>query len=240
MRPLALLCLLVGCAPGAPDALLVFAAASATDVASDLASAFESETGEAVAVSTGATSTLAHQIAAGAPADVMLFAGTEWAEWLEARGRIHEPVVVARGALVIVVPAGAAEWRGIEPLADAQRVALADPSHVPAGQFAREALERSGLWRTVESRVVPFPDVRAALGAVASGKVDAGIVYASDAGSTSRVRVAAVIPDSLQPRIEYVCAPVEGRQRRASAREFCRIAAQQPGLWRRRGFLPAP
>ena len=196
MRPLALLCLLVGCAPEAPDALVVFAAASATDAASDLGRAFEAETGAPVTISTGATSTLAHQIAAGAPADAMLFAGTEWADWLEARGTIQAPVVVARGALVVVVPSDAPAWRGIEPLADAPRVAMADPSHVPAGQFAREALERAGLWRTVESRVVPFPDVRAALGAVASRKVDAGIVYASDAGSTPRVRVAARIPDS--------------------------------------------
>ncbi|OZC03134.1 molybdate ABC transporter substrate-binding protein [Rubricoccus marinus] len=235
MRPLALASLAfglwVGCAR--EDALTVFASASAADAAQDLAEAFEGKT----RISPGATSALARQIDAGAPASVALLVGDEWVDWLGSRQRLSgEPIEVSRGALAVVVPARDSAWASLRPLARVERLALADPAHVPAGRFAQAALERAGLWRGVSSRVIPFADVRAALGAVASGRADAAVVYQTDARLSNRVRTAALFPDSLVAPIVYRCAVVAGSGREAEGEAFCAHARASGETWRRRGF----
>lgn len=239
MRPLALFLLLAaGCAPEEP--LVVFASASATDVATDLATQSENWHGIPVSVSTGATSTLARQIDAGAPANVALLVGDDWSDWLGARQRLLGlPVDVAFGGLAVVIPRGAREWSDLSPLVQIGRVALADPAHVPAGRFAERALQRAGLWRQMESRVVPFPDVRSALGAVASGRADAAVVYETDVRRSDRVRVATVLPDSLLSTITYRCLVLAGSDRVAEAQRFCREAQSSVDIWERLGFAAA-
>ena len=102
--------------------------------------------------------------------------------------------------LVVVVPAAAAaSSMTAEDLAGVRRLALGDPRAVPAGIYARRWLERRGLWERVRDRVVPTLDVRAALAAVESGNVDAGIVYRTDAAISKRVRVALEVPAGRGP-----------------------------------------
>lgn len=239
MRPLALVALLLaGCSPEAD--LTVFASASATDAATDLAAISTERDGVSVVVSSGATSTLARQVDAGAPADVVLLVGDEWPQWLESRQRLdREPVEVAFGRLAVIIPAGGRPWASIEPLAQMERVALGDPEHVPAGRFARGAMERAGLWRAVGPRVIPFPDVRGAVGAVASGRADAAVVYETDVWTSDRVRLAALWPDSLSATIPYRCGVVAGSARADAARRFCQLAATSVDVWEQLGFRAA-
>ncbi|MEM0961304.1 MAG: molybdate ABC transporter substrate-binding protein [Bacteroidota bacterium] len=184
-------------------------------------------------VGLGATSTLARQIAQGAPADVFASADPEWVDWLRGEGvLVLSERVVAHGSLVVVGPADMPAGALGDPLVNADRIAVADPAHVPAGQYAEAALRSTGRWEQVSRRVLPCADVRAALAAVESGAADAGIVYASDVGQSDRV----VILDSLTAgarRPTFVVAALSERGRTV----VDRIAADTAS-WRSAGFDP--
>lgn len=215
---LALALLAAGCrdAPdAAPPVVRIAAAASLTDVLGTLCGRFEQEKGVRCETSFGSSSVLARQIEQGMAADVFLSANPEWARQLDDR-RLLAPgsmAPFAHNALVVVVPA--ASGLAIGGLADlvsprVARVALGDPSHVPAGVYARKALERAGLWDGVQGKVVGAVDVRAALAMVERGAVDCGMVYATDARVSHGVRVAWRVPEDAAPRVTLVEGVVAG------------------------------
>ncbi len=184
-----LLCvsLLAGCGPGSgpePAAVMVFAAASTTDVVGEAARRFEARSGVRVVCSFGGSSSLARQITAGAPADVYVSADQAWMDALESEALIEAGSRrdLMANELVLVAPAEVAfevDFAGAAP--DVRRIAVGDPAHVPAGRYAREALEWLSWWPALEARLLPAQDVRAALRLVELGEADAGIVYATDA-----------------------------------------------------------
>lgn len=210
---------------GAEGDVLVFAAASAGDVVRDLAP-------EAMALSVAASSTLARQIRQGAPADVFVSADARWADWLEAEGvEVIDRKTVARGRLVWVEPAGTPSRPTVaEAVGAAERVALGDPGHVPAGAYARDALTDLDLWESVEARVIPQADVRAALVAVETGAADAAVVYASDARVSDRVVVTADLP-AARP-VAYVALLLSPRGRAVFG-----ALSPEADAWAERGFL---
>lgn len=253
MRLLSLLlafAILAGCGGGdaqreeaADRELVVFAAASLGDVTRALADSFETaHPGVQITIAPGASSTLAHQIDAGAPAAVFLSARPEWTDWLAERDRLDgAPVVLASGRLVVVGPPGTPPLDGPEGVTGAERLALADPAHVPAGRYARAALEAAGLWGEVEDRVIPTADVRAAIAAVRAGSADLAFAYASDAVvAGDAVAVVLAWPDPLAPPIRSTGAVVRGGG--VDARAFLDALAA-PGawpVWARYGFDRAP
>jgi molybdate transport system substrate-binding protein len=117
------------------------------------------------------------------------------------------------------------------------RIALADPEAVPAGVYARQYLEKLGLWDRVRARVVPTLDVRAALAAVASGNVEAGFVYRTDAILESRVRVAFEVPRDGGPRIVYPLALVRGGSEEARALFRFLVSPEAAAVFERYGFV---
>ena len=185
-------------------------------------------------VSPAASSTLARQIAAGAPADVFVSADGAWIDWLAEQGvDVRDRTALARGRLVVVGAAGrppAAALR--EALGGAGRIALGDPEHVPAGVYARDALRRAGLWADVRDRVVPQADVRAALAAVETGAAEVAVVYASDARASRRVSTLFEIAD--RPGVRYEAVLV-----RSEAGRPVLDALADGRLWAARGFEPA-
>ncbi len=201
-------------ARGDPPRLRVFAAASLTDVLESLASGF---TDARVDVSLGGSSALARQIRDGAPVDVFVSASPDWIEDLrEADAITGEAVVLARNRLVCVAPRGSplAEVgdgltapEPVEPQAlfarldDGARLGIADPG-VPAGEYARAALDRLGVLRDLERRLVGQKDVRAVLHAVEQGELVAGFVYATDA-AVADVIVLFAFDAATHPAIEY-------------------------------------
>ena len=225
--------LLAGCQ--APPQTVVFAAASTSDVVQDVARQVEAETGRAVVVSVGATSVLARQIAHGAPADVLVAADPVWVDWLEGRGHaVRQRRAVARGRLVVVGPPGsrAADLES----ALSGRLALADPSHVPAGRYARRALESAGLWAGVEPRVVVVGDVRAALAAVEVGAADRAVVYASDARRSDRAAVVWRLPPAdVRFELARLDRPPDGAGEGALADRVYRALAETE-RWTAAGF----
>lgn len=222
---------LAGCrrAPGGP--LHVLVAASLADVMAaiveDFAAASGNPTPELVA---DASSRLATQIRAGAPADVFLPADLAWMDALTADGLVQDDTrhALLGNRLVVVTPRDAA-WvpADASALATATRLALAGAA-VPAGKYARAALASLGIADALSARIVEADDVRTALAWVARGEVPAGIVYATDAAIEPAVRVAFAIPESSHPPIVYCIAALRGAAAPVPARAFvehCRSAS---------------
>jgi len=198
----------------------LYAAASLTDALGKLAKEFEPIRGSHVVASYGASNTLAQQIHEGAAPGVFISASVEWVDKLEGWGLV-EPgsrVDLLGNSLVVIVPKDAKERPGkIEDIADARfaRISLADTTAVPAGKYAKAALEKLGIFDAVKGKVVAAQDVRTALAYVERGEAPAGIVYATDAAASSKVDVALRVPRELHPKIVYPMVLVKGANRRA-------------------------
>ncbi|MFN0262507.1 molybdate ABC transporter substrate-binding protein [Tepidamorphus sp. 3E244] len=208
--------------PGArAEPLTVLAAASMRDAMNEIGTAFTAETGRDVRFSFAASSALARQIAAGAPADIYVSASSGWMDYLETENRIAAGTrrTIAGNRLVIIAPSGALRGQisGAAPdfdalLGERGRLAIGDPDHVPAGIYARQALEAWGVWDAVEPRLARADDVRAAVTLVARGETPLGISYATDAALLEQVSVVAVIPDNLHDAIVYPAGVVAGHE----------------------------
>jgi molybdate transport system substrate-binding protein len=222
--------------------LLVFAAASLTDALRELAVGWRQAGHEGIAFSFGASNDLARQIEAGAPADVFFSADVGRVAELEKAGMVKAGTsrTALSNTLVVVVPAAApATIREPRDLKTVRRLALANPDGVPAGMYARKWLEVQGLWNVLAPRVVPALDVRATLAAVEAEQADAGIVYATDAIISKKVRVAVRVPREQGPPIAYALAPIASSKNAAEARAlvaFLTSAAARP-VYERFGFL---
>ena len=232
----------------APEPLLVFGAASMTNALGEAARVFETTTAADVTLVFDATSRAARQMAAGAPAEVLVSAHAAWVDWFIAcsRGDAATRRIIAGNRLVVAVPrdeAGTGAAPGIlEPashLLRAQRFAIADPDGVPAGIYARQALRSIGLWDAVSARVLRGDSVRTVLAWLETGAVDAGIVYASDAAASGRVTIGATIaPHTHDPiRYEAVATLAAGE----TARGFIAFLADQAAqsTLAAHGFAPA-
>jgi molybdate transport system substrate-binding protein len=238
---LAALLTLLAASPLRAAEVTVCAAASLADALREIGTAYEASSGNKVVFNLGASSDLARQIRAGAPADLFFSADQAQMDVLERAGLVKaaDRVDVLSNVLVVVVPAeGGKVLRTPSDLLSLERLALADPQAVPAGVYARTYLESKGLWKKLEGKVVPTLNVRAALAAVESGHVDAGIVYRTDAAISSRVAVAFEIAREEGPRIVYVLAPLAASTRPVT-RDLVRYLVSPDAIkvYERYGFL---
>jgi molybdate transport system substrate-binding protein len=230
-----------------PRSILVFDAASLTDVVEDLGRAFSQQAHVQVKSSPAASSALAKQIEAGAAADVFFSADLEWMDYLEQRkllrpGSRHD---VVRNRLVLIAPADSKVSLKIAPgfdllqgLGDG-KLATGDPDSVPVGKYAHTALEKLGAWNNVSGRIVRAENVRSALAFVARGEAPLGIVYRTDALAEKRVRIVDVFPEDSHPPIVYPIA-LTNRAGPAAQRflDFVISDAAKP-TFRKYGFQPA-
>jgi molybdate transport system substrate-binding protein len=230
-RRLALCGLLASLTPAVPaadasqDPPLVLAASSLTDVLNDIAAAYQRESGLHVLLSYAASSALARQIEAGAPADVFFSADTNWMDYLQSRGLIQAQSRrdILSNRLALIAPAASSVKLTIGPafaLASALgsgRLAMGDPDSVPVGRYAKAALTRLGAWDAVQGHIVRAENVRAALELVARSEAPLGIVYRTDALIEKRVRIVGEFPASSHPPIIYPAALTRGA-RPAAAR----------------------
>ncbi len=194
--------------------VMVFAAASLKEALDDQARQFETRTGNKVVVSYGASNALAKQIEAGAPADLFISADLDWMDYVDQR-RLLSPNTrtnLLRNTLVLIAPASSKSTLQIGPnfaLAAAlgqERLAMANPDSVPAGKYGKAALEKLGVWSSVEKQVARAENVRAALALVSRGEAPYGIVYSTDALSDKGVRIVDTFPTESYPPIVYPAA----------------------------------
>jgi molybdate transport system substrate-binding protein len=196
--------------------LIVFAAASLKDALDEVNVADKHEKGQKTAISYAASSTLAKQIEAAAPADIFISADLDWMDYLAKRNLI-KPETRANllgNRLVLIAPADSTVKLAVGPdfaLAQALgngRLAIADPTGVPAGKYGKAALEALGVWTSVADRLAPAENVRATLALVARGEAPLGIVYQTDAASDKTVKIVGSFPENTHPPIVYPIAVV--------------------------------
>jgi molybdate transport system substrate-binding protein len=230
-----------------PPGLVVSVAASVNDALEEIGGLYRAATGVTVALNAGGSNALARQIIAGASAGLFLSADEIQMDNVEKAGRIAAGTrtTLLTNELALIAPASSKTLTLPQVLEGRiKRLAMGEPDAVPAGVYGRTWLEHAGTWARLEPKVVPFPTVRAVLSAVESGRVDAGIVYRTDAMSAV-VRVVATVAAADHPylRITYPAAVIAGPSEAAAKRflEFLK-GPQARAVFDRRGFgkPPAP
>lgn len=204
---------LVPSTPRAEEPVTVFAASSLVDVLTSLEKTYEDRSGGDIRISFAASSVLAHQIENGAPADIFISANSDWVDFLIDKGLTAKDrtAVLAENTLVLIIPetgkrenfARLAEFDISAWIGAKERLAIADPDHVPAGIYAKQALQALERWEAVEDRLAIANNVRAALLLVSRGEVPLGIVYRTDAKASGKVQVLTAIPPRTHDPIRY-------------------------------------
>jgi molybdate transport system substrate-binding protein len=224
--------------------ITVFAAASLTDSLKQIAADYEKSSGDKIIFNLGASSTLARQIEAGAPADIFFSADEAQMNGLAKLGLIDPATRKSRlgNTLVVVVTADSTlQINSASDLTNAtvKQIALADPKAVPAGVYAKAWLTQQQLWPAIEPKVVPTENVRAALAAVESGNVEAGVVYKTDAGISKKVKVAYEVPAADAPDISYPMALVKDSKQPDAAKNFLNyLDSKEAGdIFKKFGFI---
>ncbi|MBK6707930.1 MAG: molybdate ABC transporter substrate-binding protein [Sphingomonadales bacterium] len=242
---LALCLATVASAQGQQRGPLVLAAASLQEALDEAANVWAAQRHPRPVISFAASSALARQVEAGAPADMFISADEEWMEHVAKKRLIRAKTRVSflSNRLVLIAPAASKAQLKIArgfPLARALgkgRLAMADPDSVPAGRYGKAALTSLGVWTGVQGKIARAENVRAALALVERGEAPFGIVYATDARVSSRVRVVGTFPASSHPLISYPMALLR-TSTSPDAEGFRRFLLSREGraIFARRGF----
>lgn len=211
--------------------LTVFAAASLTDSLKQIGADYEKATGDKVRFNFAASNVLAQQIKAGAPADIFFSADEAKMDSLDQEGLILKDTRknLLGNTLVIITPQDGVKLGKPGDLAkpEIKHLSLGDTKAVPAGVYAKEWLEKTGLWKSVEGKIAPAENVRAAMAVVESGNAEAGIVYKTDAAISKKVTVALEIPAAEGPKIIYPAAVVKDSRNAEAARKLLDFLADK-------------
>ena len=224
---LAIFLILGGCgrAQSPTTEVVVSAAISISEAMKHVAFEFEEASGMTVALNVGGSDTLATQLIAGASVDLFVSADLRQMNRVEVDGGIltATKVNLLSNQLVLVTHGdNPREFSGIGDLAESniRRVAMGDPDAVPAGVYARQFLQVSGLWNAIRDKVVPTRNVRAVLAAVEAGNADTGFVYRTDVGLAENLEIAVAVPVDEGPEILYVAAATTNALNESGARQL--------------------
>ncbi len=210
--------------------ITVGAAISISDAVTEISAAYEKETGKKVRLSFAGTNVISRQIEAGAPIDLFLSADTAHMDTLVAKGLVEKETVrtIASNELVVIVPAESEiSLKSASELLSLDRIAIADPTSVPAGIYAKKWLEAEFLWTKIQHRTIPLQNVRAALIAAETGNSPAAIVYRSDAASSRKVKIALTADPARTGSIEYPAAIVNASSHKPEALAFLTYLATE-------------
>ncbi len=229
----------------AQESITVFAAASLKNALDDADAAFTKVTGVKVVASYEASSSLAKQIEAGAPADVFISADLRWMDYVAGKSLIKADTRanLLGNKLVLIAPndskldhVAIGQGFDIAKLAGDNRIAVADVKAVPAGLYAKAALEKLGAWAQAEPKLAQAENVRATLAFVARGETPLGIVYETDAKIEPKVKIIGVFPDDSYPPVTYpVAATATSKPAAAQYVQFLRGSAAK-AVFEKYGF----
>jgi molybdate transport system substrate-binding protein len=230
----------------AQQTLTVFAAASLKNALDDASAAFTKATGVKVVASYEASSALAKQIEAGAPADVFISADLAWMDYASEHKLIKPDTRfnLLGNRLVLIAPKDSkldhvviAKGFDIAKLAGDGRIAVADVKAVPAGRYAKTALTSLGAWAAAEPKLAQAENVRATLAFVARNETPLGIVYATDAKIEPKVKIVGEFPDDAYPPVTYPATETGANKNAAAARylAFLRTGAAK-AVFEKYGF----
>jgi len=226
--------------------ITVFAAASLTNAMQDIAKEYKKEKNVEVVSSFASSSTLARQIEAGAPADLFISADQKWMDYAVDKKAIDTSSreTLLGNSLVAVAPKASkldkvtidakTDWTR---LLDGGRLAVGDPDHVPAGIYAKEALQKLGAWETLSPKLAPAEDVRGALALVERNEAPLGIVYGSDAVASKGVKVVGTFPEDSHKKVEYPLAIIDGHKNATVSAFYDYLKGPQASaIFKRYGF----
>ncbi|TOC22147.1 molybdate ABC transporter substrate-binding protein [Vibrio parahaemolyticus] len=197
--------------------LKVYAASSMTNAIDEIAQDFKEKYDVTVTPVYGGSSSIARQIINGAPADVFISANTKWMDYLVDEGVIDSDNVtnLVRNSLVLIAPQSSsiavfnfADSNAWEAALNGSRLALGNPTSVPAGMYAKESLTTLGVWKEIQTKVAPAKNVRLALALVERGEAPLGVVYKTDAQLTSKVKIVGEFASDTHAAIVYPAAVV--------------------------------
>ncbi|EOW9660803.1 molybdate ABC transporter substrate-binding protein [Vibrio parahaemolyticus] len=197
--------------------LKVYAASSMTNAIDEIAQDFKEKYDVTVTPVYGGSSSIARQIINGAPADVFISANTKWMDYLVDEGVIDSDNVtnLVRNSLVLIAPQSSslavfnfADANAWEAALNGSRLALGNPTSVPAGMYAKESLTTLGVWKKIQTKVAPAKNVRLALALVERGEAPLGVVYKTDAQLTSKVKIVGEFASDTHAAIVYPAAVV--------------------------------
>ncbi|SCW70451.1 molybdate transport system substrate-binding protein [Rhizobium mongolense subsp. loessense] len=199
---------------GATDRITVFAAASLKNALDAANAAWGKESGKEAVASYAASSALAKQIESGAPADIFIPADLDWMDYVAKKGLIREDTRAdfLGNRMVLVTASDKAKQVDIKPGFDLSgllgdgRLAMGEVTSVPAGKYGKAALEKLGVWTSVEPKIAGAQSVRAALALVSRGEAPYGIVYQTDAAADEGVAIVGMFPADSHPPIIYPLA----------------------------------
>lgn len=226
------------------SSIYVYAASSMTNVVTTLGKEFYTQTGINVVPVVASSSSLARQILAGAPADIYISANTQWMDYLVQRHRVSRDNVtyIATNQLVVIAPVSKADHLELSDKSQwlsrlrEGRLAIGDTHAVPAGIYAKQALQQLGLWQDLQPKLAPTSNVRVALTLVEHNEAPLGIVYRTDAWTSDKVKIVATFPSSSHAAITY---PMVVLNDDISARIFAEFIQSKQGqsLLQGYGFL---
>lgn len=226
---------------------VVLAAASLQEAMTDAANVWSARRHARPVLSFAGSSALARQIDAGAPADLFVSADEDWMDHVARKGLVRPGTRMSflANRLVLIAPANS-RVRALTigrnfPLArllGQGRLAMADPDAVPAGKYGKAALSNLGVWAAVSTRVARAENVRAALALVERGEAPFGVVYATDARASRRVKVVGTFPADSHGPITYPVALLQtSTDREAEGFRRFLISREGKALFARRGFV---
>ncbi len=198
--------------------LKVYAASSMTNAIDEIAQDFKEKYDVTVTPVYGGSSSIARQIINGAPADVFISANTKWMDYLVDEGVIDSDNVtnLVRNSLVLIAPQTSslavfnfADAKAWEAALNGSRLALGNPTSVPAGMYAKESLTTLGVWKEIQTKVAPAKNVRLALALVERGEAPLGVVYKTDAQLTNKVKIVGEFASDTHAAIVYPAAVVK-------------------------------
>ncbi len=214
-----------GCTARHAVTLNVSAAASLVDALKEVDSLYEENYDVAIIANLASSGTLQRQIENGAPADIFISAGTAQMDALQEQGLILDATRkdMVMNTIVVIVPADSN--LGLASLEDltstrVEKVGIGDPKSVPAGTYAQLAFDELHIASQLQPKLILGGDARQVLSYVESGDVDAGIVYSTDARTSTRVRVVATAPDQINDKIVYPVAVIKASRRPDAAKTY--------------------
>lgn len=205
----------------AAEKVTVFAAASLTNALQEIATDYQKAKEVQIVSSFASSSTLARQIEQGAPADMFISADQQWMDYaIDKQQMVNDTRYTLLGNELVLIAAKSNKLDKTEmntqtdwaTLLNGGRLSVGDPDHVPAGLYAKEALQNLGAWTTLESQLARGNNVRSAMAMVEREEAPLGIVYGSDAVASDKVKVIAIFPNDSHKPVEYPMAIVKDHQ----------------------------
>jgi len=224
--------------------LLVSAAASLKEALEEIKPLYQqSKSNVNIRYNFGASGALQQQIEQGAPADIFISAAKKQVDALEQKGLLvpGTRTNLANNRLVLIVPKNVVGVTSFYNLTDAKikKIAVGEPRSVPAGQYGEQVLKKLGIFDKVKSKLVLANNVRQVLAVVESGNADAGLVYATDARVSDKVKVVVAADDKYHSRIVYPVAVIKRSKNVAAAKEFVQFlsSSQVKAVLKKYGFI---